>query len=355
MLNFLSKKKQPIAGLEISGSSVKIMQLGLENGRYVIEAFGCAELPDNAVLDKEIKDVEAVSQAIKKAALQAKITTKYFAVGMAGTSVITRVIQIPAGLSEEEILEQIEIEANHYIPYPLDEVNLDFEVLGVYEENAEFVNVQLAAARTQNIEPRLQAITMAGFIPKVVDVEVFAIERAFELVSTHLPNQGKDQRIALFDIGNTTTSLIVLLNKQAIYTRDQAFGGKQLTEEIQRRYGLTFEEAILAKKMGGLPDDYTIEVLEPFKDTVAQQINRALQFFYSSDKHGNIDYIMLAGGTALLPGLEDRVAEVIGIKTFISSPISDMIVSPLVVSDILQNETASLMISCGLALRNFDK
>lgn len=186
---------------------------------------------------------------------------------------------MPASLTEDDMEQQIELEADQYIPYPLEEVNLDFEVIGPSENDPERIDVLLAASRSENVDIRIAAIELAGLKANIVDVEAYAMENAFSLLIPQLPEQGIDQTIAVIDIGATMTTLNVMHDRKTIYTREQVFGGKQLTEEIQRRYGLSYEEAGMAKRQGGLPDNYVPEVLEPFKDAMTQQVSRSLQFF----------------------------------------------------------------------------
>lgn len=214
---------------------------------------------------------------------------------------MTKVITMSAQLSEDEMEEQIMVEADQYIPYSLDEVRLDFEVQQVNEANSEMVDVLLAASRRENVDERVEVLEMAGLTASIVDVGAFAIENSFALLKDQLPNADDEQTVAIADIGATMMTLNILQEGRAIYTREQGFGGKQLTEEIQRRYGLSYEEAGLAKRHGGLPDNYNSDVLGPFKRALVQQVARSLQFFISSSANRSIDCVVLAGGCASIP------------------------------------------------------
>jgi type IV pilus assembly protein PilM len=156
------------------------------------------------------------------------------------------------------------------------------------------------------------------------------------------------------DIGATTTTLNVLHDGKIVYTREQNFGGKQLTEEIQRRYGLSMEEAGMAKRQGGLPDNYVPEVLEPFKEAMAQQVNRSIQFFFSASAHSHVDLVVLAGGCASIPGVDDLIQERLGVDTVVANPFANMSVGGRVKPQVLSNDAPAMMIACGLALRSFD-
>lgn len=354
MLPIFQRKAPPLLGLDISSTAVKLLELNRSGARHRVESYAVEPLPPNSVVEKNISDVEAVGEAVRRAVKRSGTHTKYSAVAVAGSAVITKTISMPASLTEEEMESQIELEADQYIPYPLEEVNLDFEVLGPSEKNAEMVDVLLAASRSENVDLRVAAVELAGLTAKVVDVEAYALERAFSLIAEQMPDGAMDKTIAVVDIGATMSTLNVLHDRKIVYTREQVFGGKQLTEEIMRRYGLSYEEAGMAKRQGGLPDNYVPEVLEPFKEAMAQQVSRALQFFFSSSQHGSVDHIVLAGGSASIPGVDQLIEEKIGTATSIANPFASMSLSPRVKPQILSNDAPALMIACGLALRSFD-
>ena len=347
------KKTNILLGLDISSTSVKLLELSQANEAYKVESYAVEPLPPNAVVEKNISDVEGVGEAIKRVLGRAKANSKSAAVAVAGSAVITKTIEMDAELSDDDMENQITVEADQYIPYPLDEVAIDFEVLGLSERNPEQVEVLLAACRKENVEMREAALDLGGLKPSVVDIEAHAMKRAFDLIKPQLGENPEDLVVAIIDIGATMTTLSVLADDKAIYTREQLFGGKQLTEEIQRRYSLSFEEAGLAKKQGGLPDDYEEEVLQPFKEAVLQQVTRSLQFFFSSSQYDDVDYIVLAGGTASIDGLAEMIESKLGTPTIIANPFATMSLASKVDADALANDTPALMIACGLAMRSF--
>ena len=249
---------------------------------------------------------------------------------------------------------QIQFEADQYVPYPLDEVNIDFEVIGPSERNPDTVDVLLAACRSENVDMRNAAVETGGLITQVIDVESLASENAFALLADQMPDQGVEKTIALIDVGATMTTLNVMHDLKSIYTRDTVFGGKQLTEEIMRRYGLSYEEAGMSKRQGGLPENYVTDVLEPFKEAIAQQASRSLQFFYSSSPHSKIDHVVLAGGSASIPNVDELIQERLGVETSIANPFASMSLSARVKPQTLSNDAPALLIACGLALRSFD-
>jgi len=350
----LNRKKPVILGLDISSTSVKLLELAQDGESYRVQSLAVEPLPDNAMNEKNIQDVEAVGETIKKAVKRSGTKVKDAAVAVAGSAVITKVIQMPANLGDDELEEQISLEADQYIPYPLEEINLDFEVMGPNEGNPDMVDVLLAASRIENIELRSAALDIGGLKAKIVDVEAYTIEHAAELLSSQFDGDSEDKIIAVIDIGATMTSLNVIENNKLIYTREQSFGGKQLTEEIMRRYGLAYEEAGRLKKEGGLPDNYIPEVLEPFKETIAQQVSRFLQFFYTAGQHNAVDMIVLAGGCASIPGIDELVESQLDTPTVIANPFANMSLSSRVNPQALSNDAPALMIACGLALRSFD-
>lgn len=354
MFGFLNKGTNTMLGLDISSTSVKLLELSKSAGKYRVESYGVEPLPENAVVEKNINDVEGVGEAIGRLVARAKTKVKNCAVAVAGSAVITKTIEMPSNLSEDEMENQLHVEADQYIPYPLDEVSIDFEVRGPSPRSEEQVEVLLAACRRENVEMRQAAVELAGLKPRVVDVEAHCMQRAFQLIREQM-GADEDQVIAILDIGATMTTLSVLTNTGTPYTREQLFGGKQLTEEIQRRYSLSVEEAGLAKKQGGLPDDYETEVLQPFKEAVVQQVTRSLQFFYSAAaNYSDVDQIILAGGTSSIEGLADMVSDRLGTPTQIANPFLDMSHSSKVNEINLSNDAPALMIACGLAMRSFD-
>ena len=353
-MSLLSRKKPVILGLDISSTSVKLLELEKDGNNYRVQSLAVEPLPDNAVVEKNFQDVEAIGETIQKAVKRSGTKARLAAVAVAGSAVITKIINMPANLSESELEQQIQLEADQYIPYPLEEINLDFEVIGPTANNPDSVDVLLAASRSENIETRTDALEIGGLTAKIVDVEAYTVENVAPLLTAQMEDGGKDKIIAIIDIGATMTSLNVIENGNLIYTREQNFGGKQLTEEIMRRYGLAYEEAGRLKKSGGLPDNYIPEVLEPFKETIAQQVSRFLQFFYTSGQHNSVDLIALAGGCASIPGIDELVESQLGIQTVIANPFANMSLSSKVNPQALSKDAPSLMIACGLALRSFD-
>ena len=346
----------PLIGVDISSSAVKMVEIEqagknlLRVDRYVIES-----LPKDAVTDGNIMNLEAVAETMRRAWKRIGTRTKHVAMALPAAAVITKKIIVPAGLREDELETQVETEANQYIPFALDEVNLDFQALGPAPSGPDDMEVLIAASRKEKVEDRVAAAESAGLKALVMDVESFATQAACEMVFQQLPNNGREQTIAVVDIGASMMHVNVLRNGQSIYLREQTFGGNQLTQEIQRRYSLSADEAEIAKRQGGLPENYEAEVLQPFMDTLALEVARAIQFFFSSSQFTQVDHILLAGGCAMIPGLDEIVATRSQSSTMIANPFASMALSTRIKPKQLTLDAPALLIACGLAMRRFDK
>ena len=329
ILERLFKTKAPaLIGCDISSSSVKLVEIA-DAGKnvYRVERYSIEPLPRDAVVDGNINNLEAVSDCLKRGWKRMGTNIKGLALALPSAAVITKKIVVPAGQMENELELQVETEANQYIPFALDEVNLDFQVIGPAPNSPDDVEVLIAASRKEKIEDRVAAAESAGLKAMVVDIESFAIQTAFELIERALPDNGKDQNIAIVDVGTTMMNLNVLRNGQSIYMREQPFGGNTLTQEIQRAFGMSPEEAEAAKRTGGLPDNYDVEVLAPFMDTLGLEVARALQFFFTSTQFNQVNHILLAGGCAAIPGIDEVVTRRTSVSSMVANPFANMALS----------------------------
>ncbi len=354
MLSSLWKKKVSlIVGIDIGSHSVKAVLLSQGNDGYILEALLEENMPRGAVIDREIQDIEAVGNVISK--IRKKITSSvtHAAAAVSGQTVITKIIYMDVTLTEQELASQIEIEADSLIPYPLDEVSLDFESLEVNESDPSKINVLLSAARTESIEARVSALETGGFQAKVIDVESYAVNRPYELVLSQLPEDAADKVVAMVDIGSVMTLFSVTDSGEHIYSRDQIFGGEQYTRSIVSYYNKTFEEAELAKIGNDLPPNYTFEVLAPFHTVLVQQIRRAIQMFLTSSGKEKVDYLVISGGTSLVEGVESLLSEELGIYTVKANPFEGMQKSAHIDVEKLEEIAPKFMVATGLALRSF--
>jgi type IV pilus assembly protein PilM len=358
-LEFLERlfksKAPPLIGCDISSSSVKMVEIA-ETGKnvYRVERYAVEPLPRDAVVDGNINNLDAVSDCLKRGWKRMGTNIKNLALALPTSAVITKKIIVPAGQTENELELQVETEANQYIPFALDEVNLDFQVIGPAPNSPDDVEVLIAASRKEKIEDRVAAAEAAGLKAMVMDVESFATQTAFELIERQLPDNGKDQNIAIVDVGTTMLNLNVLRNGQSIYMREQPFGGNTLTQEIQRVFGMSPEEAEAAKRAGGLPDNYETDVLAPFMDTLGLEVARALQFFFTSTQHNQVNHVLLAGGCAAIPGIDEVVTRRAAVASMVANPFANMALSSKIRPKNLATDAPSLMVACGLAMRRFD-
>jgi type IV pilus assembly protein PilM len=354
--DFFNERTPPLIGVDISSASVKMVELAEgPKGGYRVEGYAIAPLAKDAVVDGNIAGLEQVGEAVKRAWKILNSRERRVALALPAAAVITKKVLMQKGLREEDMEMQVEAEANQYIPFSLDEVNIDFQIQGDSPTSPDEVEVIIAAARKEKIQDREASAEAAGLKVVVMDVETYATEAAYRLAANQLPNAGRDQTVMIIDIGAVMMHINVLHNNQSVYIREQSFGGAQLTSEIQRRFGLSNEEAEMAKRKGGLPESYETEVLQPFVQSLALEVARALQFFTSSTQFNRVDHIMLAGGCASIPGIDAAVSERTQVNTIVANPFINMSVSSKIKQQILNADAPSLMIACGLALRRFDQ
>jgi type IV pilus assembly protein PilM len=320
---------------------------------FRLERFATEPLPRGAVVDGNIENIEQVSEAVRRVWKKSGTRARAVAIGMPPASVITKKIILPGGLNDDELEVQVESEANQYIPFALDEVSLDFDVIGPAQNAPDDVEVLIAATRKEKVEDRVAVAEAAGLKPMVMDVESYAARAAIDRITAQLPKGGEGQIVALFQIGAQVTHFSVLLDGQTIYEREQPFGGNQLTQDIVRSYGLSFEEAEVKKKSGDLPDGYEREFLQPFMENAALEVTRAMQFFFTSTPYTHIDQIFMAGGCAIIPGLVELVAERAKISTSVVSPFKGMQLAANVREKQLRAEAPAYLVACGLAMRRF--
>lgn len=346
-LDFLQTSTPPMIGVDISSSSVKLLELSespKKNG-FIVERYVIESLPADAVSDGNINNLDAVSEALRRAWKRMGTRIKNVSLALPAAAVISKKILLPAGLRDDDLEYQVESEANQYIPFALEEVNLDFQVIGPSPSNPDEIEVLLAASRKANVEDRIATAQSAGLKTVVMDVEPYAAEAAFEHIRAKLPGGAVDQCVAVVDIGANVMNVNVLRNGQSVYARDQQIGGAQLTQQIQSAYGLSAEEAEAGKRNGGLPDDYETAVLAPFRENVAMEVSRALQFFFTSTQYNEVSFVVLAGGCAALVGLDESVATRTQVSTLVANPFELMTLSSRIKPRQLQMDAPALMIA----------
>lgn len=354
-MSLFGRKHRSLIGLDITTSSVKLIELSMSGGQYRVEAYAADATPANAINEKIIVDADAVGESIRRAMKRAGTKCKDVAIAIGGDAAIIKVIQMPRNILASELEAQVELQADQYIPFPMDEVSYDFEVVGPSEKFPDSLDVMLVATRSENVEARKAAVIAAGLIPRIVDVEPFALENACKLMTHQMPDGGLDRTVAVVDFGASSTTFSVLRNLRVVYTRDFAFGGQQLTEEIMRTYGLSLEEAGRSKKEGGLPGNYQAEVLDPFIDDMTQQVSRSLQFYLASGSgREQPEKILICGGCANITGVADVIASRVGIAAERGDPLGQMKLTSRAKAQAVGRDATALLTACGLALRSFD-
>jgi len=348
------RQNAPLLGLDVSSSSVKLVELGREaSGKLVLERCAIEPLERGWITDGNVEKFDEVAEAVRRVVRKSGTKTRNVALALPPSAVITKKIILPGGMSEQELEIQVESEANQYIPFSLDEVSLDFCVTGPSTSSAGDVEVLIAASRKEKVQDREGLAEAAGLKAMILDVESYASRLATARLIEQLPGKGMDSIVALFEVGAFTTSMQVLRNQEVLYDRDQAFGGAQLTQLIVRQYGFSAEEAEAKKRSGDLPDDYGSGVLKPFVESIAQEIARALQFFFTSTPHNRVDYVLLAGGSSSLPGLTSAVTRQTSFACSLVNPFDGMDFGPSIREKKVRREAPSYLTSCGLAMRRF--
>jgi type IV pilus assembly protein PilM len=350
----LSRKSLPLLGLDISSGSVKLVELSANGKNFRLERYAIEPLPKGVMIDGNIDNMDSASEIVSRAVKKMGSRNKNVALAMPSAQVITKRIFLPAGLTEDEYETQVESEASQYIPFALDEVSLDFQVLGSSATSPDDVEVLIAASRWDKVEDRVALAEAAGLKPMVMDVDSYAVRAVIERLAQQMPSQGQDKLIAVFNIGANTTNLSVFLNAQNVYVREQPFGGAQLTQDIARSYGMTFEEADARKRSGDLPDNYQRDLLQPFVENAISEIVRGLQFFFTSTPYGKVDTILMAGGSAVLEGLADAIANRTQVQTSVINPFKGMALGSSIREKQLAIDGPGLLTSAGLAMRRFE-
>lgn len=354
--SIFNPKLRPLIGVDISSTAVKMVELvDAGKGQPRVERYAIEPLPKDAVVDGNLASLDAVAETLQRCWKRLGTSTRFIAMALPTAAVITKKITLPANLREQEMEIQVESEANQYIPFALEEVNLDFQVIGPAPSSPDDVEVLLAASRKEKVEDRVAAAEVAELKPVVMDVEAYATQAAYELVTKQLPKEGAGQIVALVDVGASAMKVTIMKDDQQLYAREQAFGGSQLTDEIMRAYGMGPEEAENLKRSGTPPDNYEAEILHPFIENMAQEVARALQFFFTSTPNNEVHHIVLAGGSALIPGVAEIVGQRTNVNTILADPFAGMAISPRIRAKQLAADAPSLLVACGLALRKFDQ
>lgn len=343
-----SKKSGNLLGIDISSSAVKLLELSHKDSIYRVDSYAVSGLPEGVTSERDINEAEKVGEAIKLAVKYSRTKSRRCALGIPSSMAINKIVSIPASIPASELEAHISLEAEQYIPYPMEEVSFDFEVIGPSNTSSEMVDVLIAGTRTENVEIRLAAAEMAGLHVEIVDLESNAVELLFKTMINDLE---KHDVVASVDFGASMTGINVFENGKVVFSREQVFGGRQLTEEISQRYGLSYAESGLAKKNGNLPEGYVSEVLDPFRENMVRQVQRFLQFYYASTQNEKVDKVLLSGGCASIPGIDEQIQELVGVPTALANPFANVALHPKVNPERFTNDIPAMLVPAGLALR----
>lgn len=350
---YFSSQSTKMIGVDIGSHSIKAILLGKSAGGYQVEAYSMLPIAKGVVVEHAISDIEATGAVLKKLRKRFPKSIANAAVAVSGSGVITKTIYLSAVQNDDELEAQIEIEADNLIPYPLNEVNLDFEKIKINDADPSKIDVLLTAARTELVEARVSALDIAQFNAEVMDIEGYALGRAFHMVKDQLPDDAGEKPTALIDIGAAMLTVAVVENGETVFIREQAFGGEQYTQSIVAYYGMNHEQAEAAKIGDELPRNYVFEVLAPFQTAMIQQIRRTLQIYSTSKGSSDIANIVVSGGCSYLDGIESLLSEELRIPTVVAQPFASCLFSEDIPAEQLQRESSKFMIACGLALRSF--
>lgn len=345
MLRLLKPKKKSTLGIDISSSSIKILQLSHHEFDYCVEQYASHPL---FAVGMGIKDIAAV---IKKLISSNAFTSQSIVVAVPNSSTISKVIQINQETTENELESLVLLEAEQSIPYPLDEINLDYAVLGPSSIKLGLRDLLIIASRAENVNIRVEAPKLAGLEVNVVDVESYAIERAAQLIKSQLPSDGENKLVAIIDFGSSHTRCFLLHNLKVISSLEEDYGENRLINDVMRHYGVSHQDARQAIEENSLFDDYQTHVLSPFIKNISLQVKRTLQFFYSSSEYSSVDQLVIAGGVARYPGISQLLEDNLGLPTIIANPMETLRFHPSVDRELLLSESPNLMMVCGLALR----
>jgi type IV pilus assembly protein PilM len=346
-------KKDHLIGLDIGSRTIKLGEvLDTKKGR-ILQRFGMIDVPQGAILEGRIKEPAVVADTIRSLVQELGVAEQNVATSVAGYSVIIKRITVGKA-TEEELEESIQYEAEQYIPFDVQDVNIDFHIIGEHETNPNQMHVMLVAAKKEIINEYVDLLEMAGLTPCVIDIDVFALERVFE--ENYLNEEGN---IALIDIGANKMNINIVKDYMSAFTRDVTIGGEQITREIASRWDCSFEEAEaikLGEATDKAPKEQVNEIIHTYSSRWGDEVRRAIDFYYSTSPEEEIRRIILSGGAAQTPGFSDLLSADTSIDVKVCDPFSSMTINEKYNDvDHLQKIASQAAICMGLALRRVDE
>lgn len=344
----LGASVERLIGIDIASTSVKVVEVRRLKGGYRVESHAVQPLRQGAVAERCLRDADEVARALALAVRRAGSQTRRAAIAVPAGAAITKVLTLPASLGDEELEARIQADSDRHVPFPFHEVAFDFQRLGPSAHSPGQQDVLLVACRRQEVERLADVLTDAGLTPAVVEVETFALERAFARACSSL---AAEDCVALVDVGATMSTFHALCGGRVLYRRDLPSGGSRFAEELGRRCGLDPQEAERAMRCG---DPFGIDpavVLRDLFDALAQQVGSALQLFYAAERERAIRHLVLIGGVSALPGLGERLGEACGLVVSRSDPSWGVTLAERVDADAWRAEAPAMLTALGLAMR----
>jgi len=341
---------KPIVGLDIGSSAIKIVEAEKKRGGWVVRSFTSVTLPEDTIVDGEIVNHAAVVEAIRAALKESGAGAKLVSTSVAGSSVIIKHISIPH-TSPKELEDQVYWEAEQYIPFDMKDISLDFEVVKEDAGDGK-MDILLVAAKKDFIEKRLAAVRECGLNPEILDIDVLALANVF----WENYDITADNAVVLVDIGASLTKINIVNDSTTIFTRDVAVGGKNLTQEIQNRLGISFPEAEVLKidacSTGQIPEE-VLPLVNAICENISLEIRRSLDFYAASPVQLPVTSVFLCGGASRIPGLANMLGEMLGLPIEYLNPFNKVACSGRQFNEeFLSAISSSAAVPLGLALRN---
>lgn len=353
----MASKKQStsLVGLDISAHAVKILQLSPVGNKFRIDGYAIEPIPSGAVVNGSVEDLDTVSEAIKVAWKKSGLKNKQVLIGLGGGATMVKTIQVPGkvkDLSEEEREDQVMVAAPDHISFPMDQVKLDFTVLGQMpgETGATTMEVVLGYAQETVFQKKKEAVEKAGLVPVVVDLETLGLENAFQFLEG--AKVESEDVVALFELGATQMIMTVFKHGRVLYTREQPFETKNLETELSKRTGASIAETKAKLKHHDYDSDFEEQVIDPHREGLMQNIARSLQFFYAGSEYGYVNRVYVMGETTcMVPELCEQLEQRLGVKTELASPLAMMSCANGVKASELSLDSPGMFLVTGLALR----
>ncbi len=348
-LGNLFSKKKGVIGVDIGSSSIKMVELKETKKGYQLANYSIVHIPSEVIVDGAIMDPGTVVDAIKTMLSSKKIKTKDVAISVSGHSVIIKKITLPA-MTEAELEDSIQWEAEQYIPFPISDVNMDFHILEMAAGQPQ-MDVLIVAVKKDMINDYTAVMAEAGLNPVVVDVDSFALENMFCINNDIAP----EETVALVNMGANVTNINILKGGTSTLTRDVSVGGRQITIEIQKHFGVSYEDAELLKcggEVAGVDATGIEDIIKAASNSLITEVQRSFDFYLSTAHEGHIDKAYLSGGSSKISGIAESISERTGIPTAMVDPFLRIGYNPKTIDpDVLSKDAPFLCVGVGLAIR----